>query len=97
MFVSVYVAYNISRSREITSAFNGLIIGIILITNLRFPMLGAFMGEVYILMMVGRLFMLGFIFIFAIMRIVHMKMFYVMRGKFITPIVSPLLVIMIVY
>merc|ERR1719220_1737807 len=46
IFVIVYIRYQSSRSRMLSSSFSSIILGGLLLFNLRFPLIGAFYREV---------------------------------------------------
>lgn len=97
IFIGVYVGYNFSGSREVRCSFHRTLLGSILIMNLRFPAVGAFMGEVYIVFMIRRLCILRFALIFIVIGVAHIKLFYLIRGYVINIVLSPLVVLVIVY
>jgi len=97
MFIAVYVGYIYSRNRELSPGFVGNIVGIVLLKNLRFPLIGAFLREVYTVVMIGRLMIARFVITFMLIRVIHMKLFYIMRRYVTTTILPPFLVLILLY
>lgn len=97
IFYMVYVGYVISGSRIMTGSLTRLVLGIVLTCNLRFPYLGSFMVEIYIVWALRRMLFLFFSLTFFLIRVVHMKIFFEMRRRTIlNPLIS-LLVLIFMY
>merc|ERR1712088_1088544 len=60
IFVIVYIGYQSSRSRMLSSSFSSIMLRRLLLFNLRFPLIGAFYGEVVWFGMLGPLVLIFF-------------------------------------
>lgn len=79
MFIAVYCGYMNSGSRLLNPSFNSWVLGVILITNLGFPLIGAFMSELYLIVMLGRIILISFMLQYTVIRIVHIRLFFKMK------------------
>jgi hypothetical protein len=81
MFLMIYVSYNASGSRMIRASLTSGVVRLVLILNLGFPMVGAFLAEVYLVVCLNRLVLVFFIAAFLLIGLIHMKLFHPMKGK----------------
>jgi NADH:ubiquinone oxidoreductase subunit 4 (subunit M) len=81
MFLIVYVSYNMGGSRILRSSLTSGIVRLVLLLNLGFPIIGAFMAEIYLVVCLEGLSMLFFIIAFFLMGIIHMKIFHPLKGN----------------
>lgn len=79
MFMAVYVRYMNNRSRLLGRSFASWIWRVILIVNLRFPLIGGFLSELYLVMYLGRIILLSFMLQYVVMRLIHMNLFFKMK------------------
>jgi len=49
---------------------------VILIVNLRFPLIGGFISELYLIVMLGGMILVAFILQYVLMGLVHMALFF---------------------
>jgi hypothetical protein len=81
IFLIVYVSYNIGRSRILGNSLTSGMVRLVLLLNLRFPIIRAFIAEIYLVICLNRLPILFFIIAFFLIGIVHMKMFHPLKGN----------------
>jgi type IV secretory pathway TrbD component len=81
IFLMVYVSYNLGRSRMMGCSLTSCVVRLVLLLNLRFPIIRAFIAEVYLIICLSRLSMAFFIMAFFSIGIVHMKIFHPLKGK----------------
>lgn len=81
MFLMVYISYNLRGSRVMGSSLTSGMVGLVLLLNLRFPIVGAFMAEIYLVICLSGPSMIFFIMAFFSIGIVHMKIFHPLKGK----------------
>merc|ERR1712088_784286 len=79
IFVIVYIGYQSSRSRMLSSSFSSVILRGLLLFNLRFPLIGAFYGEVVWFGILGPL-VLIFLVRYFIIGVVSIRLFYNIKG-----------------
>jgi len=80
IFMAVYCRYMITGSRMLSPAFNRWCLRVILIVNLGFPLVGAFMSEFYIIFLLGGMIILIFGLQYVIIGVAHMNLFFKMKG-----------------
>jgi NADH:ubiquinone oxidoreductase subunit 4 (subunit M) len=97
MFLMVYVSYNIRRSRILGSSLTSGIVGLVLLLNLGFPIVGAFMAEIYLVICLSGLSMLFFVIAFFLMGIIHMKMFHPLKGNMNMEVMMWLILLVLLY
>jgi len=76
IFVAVYVRYINSGSRLLSSSFRRWTLGVILTINLGFPLVGRFIAEIYMVIMVQGMLFIIFICQYTVMGIVHISLFF---------------------
>jgi hypothetical protein len=81
MFLMVYVSYNMRGSRVLRSSLTSGMVRLVLLLNLGFPIVRAFIAEIYLVICLNGLLMLFFIAAFFLMGIVHMKIFHPLKGN----------------
>lgn len=54
----------------------------VLIANLRFPLIGGFISELYLIVILGGIILMIFMVQYVIMRLVHMALFFKMKRIF---------------
>jgi hypothetical protein len=79
IFILVYISYLLSGNRLLSNSYSPIIVGAILLSNLGFPYAGAFMCEVYIVLLVGGLAFVFFIMIFFLMGLIHINVYILIR------------------
>jgi len=79
IFMAVYCSYINSGSRVLSNSFNSWIWGVILIVNLGFPLIGGFMSELYLIVMLRGLILVAFIMQYVVIRLAHMALFFKMK------------------
>lgn len=79
MFIAVYVGYISSGSRILIPSINSWIWRVILIVNLRFPLIRGFMSELYLIVWLGRIILMAFIVQYIVMGLVHINLFFKMK------------------
>jgi len=53
---------------------------VILVVNLGFPLIGRFISELYMIVILGGLILLVFVVQYVVMRLVHMILFFKIKG-----------------
>jgi hypothetical protein len=81
MFLMVYVSYNIRGSRILGSSLTSGMVRVVLLLNLRFPIIRAFIAEIYLVTCLNGLIILFFIMAFFLIGIIHMKIFHPLKGN----------------
>jgi len=76
IFMAVYCRYMNSGSRILSPSFSSWTWGVILIVNLRFPLIGGFMSELYLIVILGRMILIAFILQYVLMGLVHIALFF---------------------
>merc|ERR1719220_1577175 len=79
IFVIVYIRYQSSRSRILSSSFSSVILRRLLLFNLGFPLMGAFYREVVWFGILGPL-VLVFLIRYFVIGVVSMRLFYTTKG-----------------
>lgn len=97
MFLMIYISYGIRGSRIIAPSLTSRSVGLVLLSNLGFPMLGAFISEVYLVICLSGLHMAFFIIAFFGMGVVHMKMFHPLKGSVDIEVVIWVVVLLLLY
>jgi hypothetical protein len=97
IFVIVYVSYLSARSRLLAPSFISYRVGAVLLINLRFPIFGSFISEVYLVSLLGRCPITYFMMSFFFARIVHMKIFYCMKRSVNTDVLGWIVILLLVY
>jgi hypothetical protein len=78
MFVAVYVGYLWSGSRLLDKSYKSTLLGMLLLFNMRFPMLGGFYSEVLVMKCtILVLFTMGY----YMMRVVTINLFHKMKRE----------------
>jgi len=78
IFVAIYIAYLDSRSRVIGKSFKSTVLGILLLLNIGFPILGRFYSELLMLMCCRKM-LFVFRCVYFLIRVVTMNMFLKMK------------------
>jgi len=76
MFMAVYCGYMSSGSRMLAPSFSSWMWRVILIVNLRFPLIGGFMSELYLIVILGGMILMAFMVQYVFMRLVHIALFF---------------------
>jgi NADH:ubiquinone oxidoreductase subunit 4 (subunit M) len=97
IFLIVYVAYGITGSRVIGRSLTSSIVRLVLIVNLGFPIFGAFMAEVYLVNSLFRLIIMFFAVAFILMGVVHIKIFYSLKGSVNMEVIIWLMILILTY
>lgn len=97
IFFMVYVSYNFRGSRIIGSSLTSRIVGMVLLLNLRFPIIGAFIAEVYVVILVNGIVLLFFILAFLIIGLVHIKLFHPIKRNLDYEVLMWIIVLILLY
>lgn len=80
IFIAVYVGYIKRGSRILNESFNSWMWRIVLVVNLRFPLVRRFISELYLIVWLGGIVLIAFGLQYVIIRIVHMNLFFKIKG-----------------
>lgn len=97
IFMLVYVRYILSGSRLLSISVSRLTLIIVLFMNLGFPLLGAFMGEVYVVWMLGGIHFVRFALSFWLMGMIHVGIFLQIRGMSHSNFIGAFAVLLLIY
>jgi hypothetical protein len=76
MFLMVYVSYISSGSRLLSESLRPWMLGIVLLLNVRFPLVGSFMAELYVVIIIRGLLIIIFLLQYFVIGIIHMNIFF---------------------
>jgi len=79
MFIAVYCGYINSGSRMLSPSFSSWMWGVILVVNLRFPLIGGFISELYLVIILGGIILIAFMVQYVLIRLVHIALFFKMK------------------
>jgi len=80
IFIAVYCRYVSSGSRVLSPSFNSWIWRVILIVNLGFPLVGGFISELYLIVILGGMILVIFMLQYTLIGLVHITLFFKMKG-----------------
>jgi len=80
MFMAVYCRYISSGSRMLSPSFSSWMWRVILIVNLGFPLIGGFISELYLIVILGGMILMSFMSQYITIRLVHIALFFKMKG-----------------
>jgi len=64
----------------LSPSFSSWMWRVVLIVNLRFPLIGGFISELYLIVMLGGIILVAFILQYILMGLVHIALFFKIKG-----------------